>query len=91
MAKKNPLETALERFQAKMDKSYGDGVFERSQIRPYEVVSTGSITLDRALSVGGYVEGRLYEIWGQEQWSQQQQQCIESMEGAMEVLAELGL
>ena len=35
-----------------------------SEVNPYEVISTGSLTLDYRLSVGGYVEGRLVEIWG---------------------------
>lgn len=66
MAAASSLSKSLDKFKTKMDKSYGEGVFHRAEISPYEVISTGSITLDRAMIVGGYVEGRLYEIWGQE-------------------------
>ena len=45
--------------------------------------------LERDVVVAGQI--KKFEIWDQQQWSQQQQQCLESMEGAMEVLAELGL
>ncbi|KPV39506.1 hypothetical protein AN478_10125 [Thiohalorhabdus denitrificans] len=45
--------------------------------------------LQREVVVAGQI--KKFEIWDQEQWSQQQQQCLDSMEGAMEVLAELGL
>jgi recombination protein RecA len=64
--KMTALEKSMAKFTEKMDKSYGQGVFHQAEIKPYEVISTGSLTLDRALAVGGYVEGRLYEIWGQE-------------------------
>ena len=45
--------------------------------------------LERDVVVAGQI--KKFEIWDQQQWSQQQQQCLDSMEGAMEVLAELGL
>ena len=45
--------------------------------------------LDRDVVVAGQI--KKFELWDQQQWSQQQQQCLDSMEGAMEVLAELGL
>jgi recombination protein RecA len=58
---------ALESFQAKMDKTFGAGKFKRSdEVSPYEVISTGSIVLDYQLQVGGWVEGRLHELWGPE-------------------------
>ena len=66
MARKTTLEKGLDAFKAKMDKSYGAGVFATAKKMKYGVISTGSLSLDRALIVGGYVEGRLYEIWGQE-------------------------
>jgi recombination protein RecA len=59
-------DAAFEKFQASYAKSFGEG-----RLRPaseisdgYEVVSTGSLALDYALGVGGYIEGRLTEIWG---------------------------
>lgn len=45
--------------------------------------------LDRDVVVAGQI--KKFEIWDQDQWSQQQQQCLDSMDGAMEVLAQLGL
>lgn len=58
---------ALEAFQAKMDKSFGAGVFSMSaDITAYDVIPTGSIVLDYYLGVGGYVVGRLHELWGPE-------------------------
>src|SRR5690606_17009642 len=57
--------TALKRFEERFSKSFGAGTLQRSaEVNPYEVISTGSLTLDYCLSVGGYVEGRLVEIWG---------------------------
>jgi recombination protein RecA len=58
---------ALDAFRAKMDKTFGEGVFKTSSdISKYEVIPTGSIVLDYYLSVGGYVTGRLHELWGPE-------------------------
>lgn len=57
----------LEEFKVAAEKTYGDGKFDLgAKASPYEVISTGSIMLDRALIVGGYVEGRTVEIWGPE-------------------------
>lgn len=59
--------SALEKFQAQMDKSYGDGTFRiAQQPSKYEVIPTGSMTLDHSLYVGGWVRGRLHELWGPE-------------------------
>lgn len=56
---------ALKKFEDTFNKRYGEDTLKKSaEINPYEVISTGSITLDHALTVGGYVEGRLVEIWG---------------------------
>ncbi len=46
-------------------------------------------SLDREVIVAGQI--KKFEIWDRQQWSQQQQQCLDSLDGAMEVLAELGL
>lgn len=45
--------------------------------------------LDRDVVVAGQI--KKFELWDQQRWDQQQQECLESMDGAMEVLAELGL
>ena len=66
MAAKTALQKGLDKFKTQMDKSYGEGVFTTATKPEYGIISTGSLSLDRALIVGGYVEGRLYEIWGQE-------------------------
>ncbi len=59
--------SALEKFQAQMDKSYGQGTFKvAQQPSKYDVIPTGSISLDYDLYVGGWVRGRLHEIWGPE-------------------------
>lgn len=62
-----PTAAAIKRFEERFSKLFGEGTIGRaSDIAPYEVISTGSLTLDYMLSVGGYVEGRLVEIWGPE-------------------------
>lgn len=55
---------ALDAWLTKMEKSYGEGTFSTVGVPSYEVISTGSLTLDTKLSVGGYIRGRLYELWG---------------------------
>lgn len=58
---------ALKKFQDKFAKSFGERVgLQKPEIKPYEVISTGSVSLDFATGVGGYVEGRLHEVWGPE-------------------------
>lgn len=64
---KTAAEKALERLQAQFDKNYGAGVMQiGAEPVPYKVISTGSIDLDRKLVVGGWVMGRINEIWGPE-------------------------
>jgi recombination protein RecA len=56
---------ALATFQERFAKSFGEGRLRRaSELEPYQVISTGSLDLDYKMGVGGYVEGRLTEIWG---------------------------
>lgn len=65
MASKKATEAALKKFEQRFAKVFGENTLKRSaEINPYEVISTGSLTLDYRLTVGGYVEGRLVEIWG---------------------------
>lgn len=48
-------------------KTYGNQIVsEMNPMIEYDVVSTGSLNLDDALGVGGYVKGRIYEIFGPE-------------------------
>jgi recombination protein RecA len=53
----------------KIDKDFGKGTVMQlgdKEIRPIEVISTGSLTLDIALGVGGVPKGRIIEIYGPE-------------------------
>ena len=63
--KKRALETAL----AQIEKSYGKGAIMRlGDDIPVnvEAVSTGSLSLDLALGIGGVPRGRIIEIYGPE-------------------------
>lgn len=60
-----PNKAALTKFEADFENAFGKNTLRRTaRIEKYEVVSTGSIALDYALGVGGYIEGRMTEIWG---------------------------
>jgi recombination protein RecA len=54
----------LAKFEADFTKRFGEGTIRTW--RKYQVVSTGSLTLDYAMGCGGYVVGRIAEIWGVE-------------------------
>lgn len=57
---------ALVAFEERFVKRFGAGTIAKAVRRTYQVVSTGSITLDIALGSGGWVVGRIAEIWGPE-------------------------
>ncbi|CAM4226553.1 recombinase RecA [Lacicoccus alkaliphilus] len=60
---------ALETVIKNMDKSFGKGSVMKlgdDAGRRVSTVSSGSITLDKALGVGGYPKGRIIEIYGPE-------------------------
>ena len=60
---------ALEAALGQIDKQFGKGTIMRmgANERPeIEVISTGSITLDAALGIGGVPRGRVVEIYGPE-------------------------
>ena len=64
-AKKKALDTAI----SQLEKSYGKGTIIKMGENPQmnvSVVSTGSLTLDLALGVGGLPRGRIVEIYGPE-------------------------
>ena len=64
-AKLKALQATLDR----LDKSYGKGAVMRLGDDPsesLEVIKSGSITLNRALGVGGFPKGRVIEIYGPE-------------------------
>ena len=63
--KKKALETAL----AQIEKNYGKGAIMRlGEDIPINVdaISTGSLSLDLALGVGGVPRGRIIEVYGPE-------------------------
>lgn len=60
---------ALQLTMDKLDKTYGKGSVMRlgdGAVEDIEVISSGSVTLDIALGVGGYPKGRVVEIYGPE-------------------------
>jgi len=62
-------EQSLKEALKNIEKQYGKGavmMMDGDQIQPMEVISSGSIALDKALGVGGYPRGRIIEIYGPE-------------------------
>ena len=60
---------ALQLTLDKLDKTYGKGTVMKmgdSEVEKVEAISSGSLTLDGALGVGGYPTGRVIEIYGPE-------------------------
>ena len=60
---------ALQLTLDKLDKTYGKGTVMKmgdSPIQEIEAISSGSLTLDYALGIGGYPKGRVIEIYGPE-------------------------
>ncbi len=60
---------ALAAAIASIEKNFGKGSImklDASNIEPIEVISTGSLTVDKALGVGGIPKGRMIEIYGPE-------------------------
>ncbi len=69
MAADDNRKKALEAALAQIEKQFGKGAIMRMGVdeRPdIEVISTGSITLDVALGIGGVPRGRVVEIYGPE-------------------------
>ena len=59
----------LEQVLADIEKQFGKGSIMRlgeNDTREIDVISTGSLSLDIALGVGGYPKGRIVEIYGPE-------------------------
>ncbi len=60
---------ALEQVLADIEKQFGKGAIMKlgaEETREVDVTSSGSLTLDIALGVGGYPKGRIIEIYGPE-------------------------
>ncbi len=70
MTEKNEKEKALESTIAQIEKQFGKGTImrlgETGGKMAVEAVSSGILTLDIALGVGGYPRGRIIEIYGSE-------------------------
>ncbi len=71
MAKKNTEQaTDLSTVIAQIQKQYGDGAIvrlgEESSQKSIESISTGALTVDLALGIGGVPRGRVIEIFGPE-------------------------
>lgn len=64
----NEREEALNQALKLIEKEYGKGSVMKLGAEPekIEVISSGSIFLDKALGVGGYPKGRIIEIYGPE-------------------------
>ena len=63
------VEKALEAVQLDINKEYGDGSIMRlggTANLDVEVISTGCLSLDMALGVGGVPKGRIVEVFGPE-------------------------
>ena len=63
--KQKALEIALQQI----DKQFGKGSamkFGQKPVEDIKVISSGSLTLDNALGVGGYPRGRIIEVYGPE-------------------------
>jgi len=60
---------ALQLTIDKLEKTYGKGTIMKlgdHVIEPVEAISTGSVSLDNALGIGGFPKGRVVEIYGPE-------------------------
>lgn len=60
---------ALQLTLDKLEKSYGKGTIMKlgdTAVEPIDAISTGSISLDIALGIGGLPKGRIIEIYGPE-------------------------
>ncbi|MFH1321708.1 MAG: recombinase RecA [Bacteroidota bacterium] len=60
---------ALQLTMEKLEKTYGKGTIMKmgdSAVMSVETISTGSLTLDIALGIGGLPKGRVVEIYGSE-------------------------
>lgn len=65
----NPKQKALQSALEQIEKAYGKGAVMKlgdTQNLNVEAISTGSISLDMALGIGGIPKGRIIEIYGPE-------------------------
>lgn len=59
------IPSTMTALRAQLEQRYGDSrIVRRENVKPYQVISTGSISVDYATVVGGIVLGRTHEIVG---------------------------
>lgn len=61
--------TDIDKTMDELNKRFGDGSvmwMNSREIAPVEVISTGALSLDRALGVHGFPKGRIVELYGAE-------------------------
>lgn len=66
---KKEKDKTLDQVLADIEKQFGKGAIMKlgeKGVKNIDVVSSGSLTLDRALGVGGYPKGRIIEVFGPE-------------------------
>ncbi len=66
---KTTTDKTLDQVLADIEKQFGKGSVMKlgdNQNREIDVIPTGSLSLDRALGIGGYPKGRIIEIYGPE-------------------------
>lgn len=56
----------MEAFREKFAKDFGDSLHDGNAIKTPDAISTGSIELDDATCIGGWPEGRMVEIYAQD-------------------------
>ena len=69
MAGKTTADKTLEQVMLDIDKQFGKGAVMKLGDNPHQkidVISSGSVSLDLALGIGGYPKGRIIEIYGPE-------------------------
>jgi len=69
MAGKTTADKTLEQVMLDSEKQFGKGAVMKLGDHPHQkidVISSGSVSLDMALGIGGYPKGRIIEIYGPE-------------------------
>lgn len=60
----NKAQKSAEKFMADFEKMFGQNSLKVAGYPHYETFSTGSISLDKAMGAGGYIQGRVTMLWG---------------------------
>jgi len=69
LVENNARQRAIDAALSQMDKQFGKGSVLRlgsRNVLPVTVISSGSISVDAALGVGGFPRGRVIEVFGPE-------------------------